>query len=71
MVDQQLEQLDAPRDLELQHRHSDAMVKKQTTQSTLFPNMSVNIKYTSDVAPQQMRQMSMQTVTRVVDEGNE
>ena len=71
MVDQQIEYLNAPKDLELQHKHSDALVKTQTTQSTVFPNMSVNIKYTSDVAPQQMRQMSMQTVTRVVDEGND
>ena len=68
MVDQQIEYLDAPRDLELQYKHSDAVVKKQTTQSTVCPDASRNIGYTSDVFAKEMNAMSPRTMTKVVGE---
>ena len=58
MVDKQLNQLDQSKDVQPQQN----LKPSKGIESTMFPNLSINMVYTSDVSP---NPMSPQTVTRV------
>ena len=64
MVDKQMERWNEPKEMELQPRD------RVELESTMFPNLSVNIVYTSDVSPKELREMSWEpsSVTHIVSD---
>ena len=65
MVDKQIKRWNEPKETELQLTRGCNQLE-----STMFPNLSVNIVYTSDVSPQRIREMSWEpaSVTHVVND---
>ena len=63
MVDQQLEQLDPPKEHVAQTSAANPSGDNMGIESTMFPNLSVNIVHTSDALP---RTLSCETVTQIV-----
>ena len=62
MVDQQLEQSEAPNKTQTQTKPSE---RTDNIESTMFPNLSIDVVYTSDVPA---KLLSAETLTRINDD---
>ena len=64
MVDQQIERWNEPKETELHTRGRDRLT------STMFPNVSLNVVYTSNVSPEEIMELSWETasVTHIVND---